>query len=345
LNPSGVPVENPVPWAIVGSGGIAARVATAFGRASVSAPVVIVSRAQSDGERFAAQHHIQRVIPSFAELLSDPGVSAVYLATPNALHAEQTIALCSAGKHVLCEKPMALSIDDCEAMAAAARANGVKLGVGFNFRFNPAHRDIRRLISEQSIGDLYSVHLRWGLPHDRSGWRLDSSLSGGGVLTDMGVHLLDLLAYLLDREVVSVAALATSGSWGPALDEVVTALLEFEGGVHAELAVSSRFAYLPNTFEAYGSAGTLQAPETLTAQMTEGIATIGHLELRGPGEISASQTDFAAVDLFAHQLDSFSRAILDDREPEAGAADGIRAQKLVLAIQESAKNRTRVLIS
>jgi len=328
--------RGPVNWAIVGCGAISdLRIAPSLNASTINRLAAVTSHDNEKAARFGRKHGVERVFPSLEALLQEPGLDAVYLATPNGLHAAQTLMACQAGKHVLCEKPMALTVADCEAMVSAAESHGVKLGIGFNFRYNPALRELRRLLAEGSIGQVLHTTARWGLPSGRSGWRLDAALAGGGVLMDMGTHLIDLLRFLVGREVVQVHALLDTATGGWPLDDLMTATLEFAGGVQGVLAATSRFAFVPNDVEVYGTAGSIRASGTLRAQLTETLPPVGHLEISTSA--GTSRAEFAIVDLFRDQLDSFGRAILENREPEVVGRDGLRVQEVAAAIQESAR--------
>ena len=146
----------------------------------------------------AERHGIPRTTTDWRELAADPSIDAVVVATPNALHAPQTVACLAAGKHVLVEKPMARTLAECEAMLAAAEESGARLMVAHCWRFHAEVRRLRDRVARGELGDIvktrgYGVHAGWG----PSGWFTDMELAGGGALLDMGVHAIDTARFLL----------------------------------------------------------------------------------------------------------------------------------------------------
>jgi predicted dehydrogenase len=149
-------------------------------------------------EALAARHGIPRITTDWEQLAADPGIDAVVVATPNALHAPQTIACLEAGKHVLVEKPMARTLAEAEAMNEAAARSGARLMVAHCWRFHADVRALRERIASGQLGDVvktrgYGVHAGWG----PAGWFVDRELAGGGALLDMGVHAIDTARFLL----------------------------------------------------------------------------------------------------------------------------------------------------
>ena len=149
-------------------------------------------------EALAARHGIPRITTEWEQLAADPGIDAVVVATPNALHAPQTIACLEAGKHVLVEKPMARTLAEAEAMNEAADRSGARLMVAHCWRFHDDVRALRERIASGELGEVvktrgYGVHAGWG----PAGWFVDRELAGGGALVDMGVHAIDTARFLL----------------------------------------------------------------------------------------------------------------------------------------------------
>ena len=160
--------------------------------------VAVANHREESARAFAEQHGIPRVTTDWEGLAADPDVDAAIVATPNALHAPQSIALLRNGKHVLVEKPMALSVAECDAMIEAAETSGARLMVAHCWRFRDEVIAMRERIAAGTFGEVvktrgYGVHAGWG----PSGWFTDRALSGGGALLDMGVHAIDTARFLL----------------------------------------------------------------------------------------------------------------------------------------------------
>jgi predicted dehydrogenase len=246
-------------FALLGCGWVAdmhARAAEECGHTVVA----VANHRLESAERFASEHGIERVTTDWRSLVVDAGVDVVIVCTPNALHAEQSIAALAAGKHVLCEKPMATATADAEAMLAAAAQHDRLLLVLHPWRHHPAVIAVRNAIAAGDLGRVvrthgYGVHADWG----PSGWFTDPDLAGGGALVDMGIHAIDTARFLLgDPEALRVAAAITTAHGAYAVDDDGLVLIEWEGGVRS--VVESGWwqphlgGYEADT-EVYGSSG------------------------------------------------------------------------------------------
>jgi predicted dehydrogenase len=220
--------------ALLGCGWVAdmhARAAAACGQ-----PVVgVANHRLESAERFAAEHGIERVTTEWRALVSAPDVDVVVVCTPNALHAQQAIAALEAGKHVLCEKPMATSTADGEAMLAAAARHDRLLLVLHPWRHHGAVIAVRDAIAAGELGRVvrthgYGVHADWG----PGGWFTDPALAGGGALVDMGIHAIDTARFLLgEPEAVRVRASITTAHGDYAVDDDGLVLIEWAGGARS----------------------------------------------------------------------------------------------------------------
>jgi predicted dehydrogenase len=220
--------------ALLGCGWVADMHARAA--AECGATVVGVANYQLESaERFASEHGIERVTTDWRALASADDVDAVAVCTPNALHAEQSIAALAAGKHVLCEKPMATTSADGESMLAAAAQHDRLLLVLHPWRHHPAVIAVREAIVAGELGRIvrthgYGVHADWG----PSGWFTDPALAGGGALVDMGIHAIDTARFLLgEPEAQRVAASITTAHGDYAVDDDGLVLIEWEGGARS----------------------------------------------------------------------------------------------------------------
>ena len=326
-----------VGWGIVGLGRIAPRIAAACTAAEHGRLAAVCSRDATRAAAFAGEHGADRGYGSFDAMLADPAVNAVFICTPNALHAPQTIAAARAGKHVFCEKPMALSSADCLAMIEACTAAGVHLGIGYHLRQHPVLREMRRRVASGEVGDvlLARAHFFVGTQYNRGGWKADPDLAGGGAIMSAGVHSLDALRFVIGREVRAVAAQADALP----IEELLTCLLRFDGGALAYTDTSRivPFAHTRNELHVHGSLasdigiGTLGGRPTGRHEITtaEGTST---REMDGP-------------DLYAQEIDEFSRSVLGDGTPSATALDGLRAVEITEAIFESLRTGREVSVA
>ncbi len=333
-------------WGIVGIGNHPNLfMAPAIDRAKGSRLAAVCSRDQGRAEEFAARHGAPAAYASYDALLRDSNVDGVYVASPNFLHREHTVKAAEAGKHILCEKPMALSTEDADHMVEAASKAGVNLGVGFHLRQHPAHQEMRRRIASGEAGKLVTVQAMWaigkrGLPimeprEGLRGWWNDPELVGGGGLFGTGIHTIDLVRFILGEEIAEVFAFTDQTREQP-LDLVADVLLRLRGGATVSLKASRIIPDSQNDFVVYGNS------ERLAARDTANTALQGALEITS--EAGAEVIDYSEGDLFVSQVEDFTNATEERRPPLADGVDGLRNVQVHLAVYESAKTGKAVAL-
>jgi predicted dehydrogenase len=308
-----------VGWGLIGCGDIARRrVAPALG-ALDNCELVAVSRADAArAEAFAAEFGARRWHADWRELIADPEVEAVYVATPVHLHAEQAVAAAEAGKHVLCEKPMALSVAECARMNAAAEAGGVRLGVAYYRRFYPVVGRVGEILRSGEIGVPVVAQMNAferfepGADHPRR-WLLDRRLSGGGPMFDFGCHRVEVLLNLFGR-VTEVKGLAGNVLFEREVEDTACALIRFERGAQAVLSVTHAAREKQDTLEVFGSEGSVRVD----------VLNEGGLRVRTAG---GERVETHAPHRNLHQplIDDFARAVIEGRPPRV---DGLVGQKV-----------------
>jgi predicted dehydrogenase len=282
-----------------------------------------VARAQAGrAEEFAKTFGASRWYRDDRELLADPDVDAVYVATPVHLHAEQTIAAVEAGKHVLCEKPMALDVAECERMIAAARTHGVRLAVAYYRRFYPVVDRIKALLASGEIGApvLCQVNaFEWlDMPADHPrGWFLRKAESGGGPMFDFGCHRVEVLVNLFGPA-RKVSGLVTNAFFDREVEDTAAALFEFERGTCAMLAVTHATSEARDTVDIFGSKGALHVPNL----------NRGELAITSGGS-TRHEAHPPAPNLHAPLVEDFVDAVLGGREPAVTGETG----RIVAAIE------------
>jgi predicted dehydrogenase len=250
---------------LIGCGDIARkRVAPAM-RDHVDSELMAVSRARSDlAEAFAREFGARRCYADWRDLLTDEAVEAVYIATPVHLHAEQVIAAAEAGRHVLCEKPMALDRRQCDRMLDACRANGVALGVAYYRHFYPVLERVRALLLDGAIGQPILARIeafeRFNPPPggDRA-WLLDPSQAGGGPMMDFGCHRIEVLLHLLGP-IREASCHHAHVLFQRAVEDTSVATFRFESGALATLAVSHATSEPRDSVQVDGSEGSISIP-------------------------------------------------------------------------------------
>ena len=251
-----------VGWGLVGCGDIAAkRVAAALGRAEGSALVTVARARAALAAEFAERHGARRWHADWRDVLKDPEVDAVYLATPVHLHAEQATAAAESGKHVLCEKPMALDAAGCERMIAAARAHGVRLGIAYYRHHYPVIARLRELLASGEIGEPVLAQVQAFEPFDPGpdhprAWLMRRSESGGGPMADFGCHRIEVLLDLMGP-VAEVHGFPGNVRYqGREVEDTCVAHLRFRSGAVAVLAVTHAAAESRDTLEVFGTLGS-----------------------------------------------------------------------------------------
>jgi len=245
-------------WGIIGTGMIANVFANSLGKARLAVKAAVGSRDLSKAEAFAKKHGFERAYGSYGELLEDPSVDAVYVSTPHTLHLDNTLAAIRAGKHVLCEKPLGVTADECRKMVEAAEKKGVVLLEGFMYRCHPQTICIQQLLLDGAIGAVRTIRssFTYGLGEEYN-VRTDKSLRGGG-LYDVGCYCINFSRMVAGEEPKAVQAIAKIGE-KTGVDENLAAILGFTSGAIAHFDVGIRshgssFAHI------LGSDGSITVP-------------------------------------------------------------------------------------
>lgn len=303
-------------WGLIGCGDIARkRVAPAL-RDLADCDLVAVSRGQSElAESFAAEFGARRWYGAWPELLRDGEIAAAYIATPVHLHAEQTIAAAEAGKHVLCEKPMAMNTSECDRMIAACRTNDVKLGVAYYRHFYPVIERAKQIIQSGSIGVPVLAQINafeWFNPtpgHPRS-WLLRRDQSGGGPMFDFGCHRIEVLANILGP-INKVSAMTANVLFDREVEDTAMVLFRFEGGAGGVLSVTHAAHEAQDTLEIFGSRGSIHVPA-----LNEGT-------MRVTGDAGECvETHSPHANFHIPLIRNFVDAVMNDREPAVGGETG-----------------------
>ncbi len=321
----------PLGWGIIGTGGFAGS-ATAPAIKALGAEgslIAAVSRDRGRADAFAAQHGARRAYTDYADLLNDREVEIIYISTPNAQHAEQALAAARAGKHVLCEKPLATSVADARSVVEAFESAGLKLGTHFQTRHHTAFAETKRLLDRRTIGEviLIQIEVSSGANQLRS-WRADPALAGLGSINNIAVHPFDLLRYLLGSEVREVAAMTDVGRSAD-LERMVLALLRFQNGTMAYVNANQRVAHFQPDIDVYGTEGRIIGIDC-TRPFREG-------ELRVLTAAGEQVTKHSSKDAVARSVRAFNDAVRDDREPNPSGLDGLRSAQLTEAVVRSAR--------
>jgi predicted dehydrogenase len=298
-----------VRWGLIGCGDISRRRVAPALRSSTLCELVAVSRAKAElAESFANEFGARRWVSDWHDLLMDYEIDAIYIATPVHLHAEQTIAAAERGKHVLCEKPMALNLAECERMIEACRSNDVKLGVAYYRHFYPVVRRVKELIDSGELGVPVVVQVNafeWFDPDPGSArtWLLKRDISGGGPMFDFGCHRIEVLLDLLGN-ISHVKSTLANVYFDREVEDVATAIFKFERGTCGTLTVTHAAREPQDSLDLFFTNGSIHIPV-----LNEGKMKV----LTKDGERIETYPNHANI----HQpmIEDFARAVLENRDP------------------------------
>ncbi len=330
-----------VRYAVVGLGNIAqVAVLPAFEHAKDNSELVALVSSDPDKlEQLAKRYDVASTggYDALESIIRQARVDAVYVAVPNALHRELTVRAAAAGAHVLCEKPMAGSEQDCQAMIDATRAAGVKLMIAYRLHFDPANLEAIDLVRSGAIGDprflssVFSQQVREGDVRTRDDL-------AGGAMFDMGIYCLNAARYLFRDEPLEVYAQRITGT-DPRfhdVDEMTMAVLRFPQNRLAQM-VASQGAGDVSELRLVGTKGDIR--------LEPAFEYTTHLQMHVTVDGKLRERKFPKTDQFAPELLHFSRCILADLEPEPSAAQGLADVRIIQAMMRSARTGAAVQLA
>ncbi|BCH14812.1 Gfo/Idh/MocA family protein [Mesorhizobium sp. L-2-11] len=328
-----------VKWGLIGASTIARQFVINAIRAQADGEIAaVMSSSPERATAYARENGIALAVSTLDELLGSD-VDAVYISTTNELHLEQALAAIKAGKHVLCEKPLALTSADARTMVAAARAAGLVLGTNHHLRNAGSHRAMRDSIAGGRIGKpiaarvFHSVYL----PENLQGWRITRPEAGGGVVLDITVHDADTLRFVLADDPLEVSAFTQSaGMAASGLEDGAMCIWRFRSGVIAQSHEGFTTKFAGTGFEVHGSEGSLIAKDVMTQK------PIGSVLLRtAKGE---EELSFDREDLYVRSLRQFHAAIGGQGQPSATGEDGVWSLTAAEAALQSARSGVAVAV-
>lgn len=324
--------------ALVGLGALSTnQIAPALQKTTRCRLAGIVTGSPDKAARWQSQYGIPArstyTYDTMSRMADNRDIDIVYVVTPNALHGEHTIAAARAGKHVLCEKPMEVSTERCEAMMAACAAADRLLSIAYRCQFEPHHLECVRLAREQELGPVRLIEAGFGFSiGDPAQWRLKKTLAGAGPMFDVGIYCVQTARMITGEEPTSVTALETKTN--PAkfseVEETVTFQLAFPGGALASCATS--YVTGMNEFTVRTERGSFG--------MRPAYDYFGNRGFRSDGKAFA----FPSVDTIAAELDDFARCIVTGAPSRVPGEEGVRDVKILLAALESARTGREVAL-
>jgi predicted dehydrogenase len=288
--------------------------------------LAVASRSRDKAEAYAREKKIERAYGSYTDLLADPEIDVIYNPLPNHLHAEWTIKAVEAGKHVLCEKPLALSMDEVNGMAAAAKKHGRVVAEAFMYRSHPKTLKVKEIVDSGELGRVKIVRGSFTfLMTNPNDYRWQPEMGGGG-LWDIGCYPLSYTRTVLGAEPLEVFGWQVTGPTG--VDEVFTAQLHFPGDIYAQFDCSVKIPY--HTFmEIVGDEGTLNVPNPFNPGAREAL----YLTKNG----KTRSVTVKGPEPYVSEVEDMADAILLGKPPRVSLADSRANVAAILALFESAK--------
>ena len=338
------PPEKQIGFALVGLGNLAInQLMPAFGRSRLAKLVAFVSGRPDKAKQLAQLYHVDAkniyTYDNFDRVADNPAIDVVYVVLPNSMHAEYTIRALKAGKHVLCEKPMANTPQECEQMIAAAKAANRKLMVGYRVRYEPYNQALIAYARESAdAGPTRLILADAGFNiGDPKQWRLRKQMAGGGSLMDIGIYALNAARYLSGEEPAAVNAMMHSTPNDPRFVEVeenITFQLRFPSGILANCASSYG-----------GGVNRHRVIKPRGAAELEPASSYTGLRMRVFRGGAIEERNLPQRDHFAAEMDHLAECILKNTEPLTPGEEGLKDLKVIMAIYEAARSGKPVMLA
>ena len=326
-------------WGLIGASTIAAEHMISAFRSQPDGQIGwVVSGNARHAKAYAATHNIPNATSNLAEMLADPKVDAVYISSTNEKHLGQALAAIEAGKHVLCEKPLAMSVSDAAQMVAAAQAKGIVFATNHHLRNAGSHMSIRDLIASDKIGRVLSmrVHHAVYLPPHLQGWRINDVAAGGGVIPDITVHDADTVRFHLGEDPIAVIAIAAISGLGQGVEDSVMSVWSMPSGAQVFAHDSFTHAFAGSGLEVHGTEGSIFARNVMTQQ------PVGEIEL--VTNDGRQTVPFSTHGLYSQAVRRFVEAVNGTGTVSASGEDGIKSLAIALAVRKATQTGMRVYV-
>lgn len=333
-------------WGVIGAGGIADRRTIPGLMLANNAVLEAVMEVNMElAEKIRKKYNAKSAYDNIDDLLNDRDIDAVYIATPVVLHKEQAIRAAGAKKHILIEKPVAMTSEEGREVSEVCSREGVLTAAGFMMRFHAYNQKMKELVQTGKLGQIVScrAQLTCWYPDMPGTWRQQMNTSGGGALMDMGVHCIDLIQYITGSKAKKVAAFTATKTFKYNIEDSASVIFELENG--ANCYVDSNFN-IPDAaarcrLEIYGTKGSILAEGTI-GQIEGGKMDVVLSDDSLGYDAKQDRNDVKAVDIkvdfgnmYTKEIESFSNSILTGSSVEVPVEDALQVQKIVESAYES----------
>jgi 1,5-anhydro-D-fructose reductase (1,5-anhydro-D-mannitol-forming) len=326
-------------WGLIGASTIASQFMINAIRSQDDHHVLsVLSSSEKRGREYADNHEIPHSFSDLTELLADTEIDAVYISTTNEKHKDQALAAIAAGKHVLCEKPLAMSVEDAIEMVTAAERSGLVFATNHHLRNAGSHIKIKELIQDGEIGLVQSIRVFHAvhLPENLQGWRIDDASAGGGVIPDIVVHDADTVRFYLDEDPFEVTAVERSGSMGQGVEDSVMSVWTMPSGVMVQTHESFTHRFAGNGVEVHGTKGSIVGRNVNTQN------PVGEVTLTN--ENGTQSVHFSDHNLYSRSIGLFAEAVKGNGRPSADGVDGIKSLAVAMAVKKAATSGQSVRV-
>lgn len=344
-----------VRWGVIGAGGIADRRTLPGMMKADNAELIAVMEIDMDfAEELREKYNAKFAYDNVEDILANPDIDAVYIASPVEFHFDQGIKAARAKKHILMEKPMALTTDLGREFLEECEKNGVKLAVGLMMRFGAYHQKMKEMVANGDLGQIVSARaqLTCWYPEIPGSWRQDPARGGGGALMDMGIHCIDLLEYIIGSDISKIVAFTGTKTFDYKADDSSAVLFEMENGCTG--FVDNNFnipdAAAQSLLEIYGTKGSFIAKGTISqVDGGEALAFLSDDELdydaaQDRVDVEPVEIDVEFGDMYTRQIESFGESILEDRPIHVSGEEGLRVQELCELAYRSSDSQKIIVI-
>jgi len=329
-----------VKWGILGAGGIADRRTMPGMELADNAEIYAVMEIDLTlADALKVKYNAVKAYDNETDLLADPEIDAVYIASPVVHHKRQAMAAADAGKHILLEKPIALTVEEGQEVIDYCASKKVLLATGFMMRYHAYHQAMKKLVDEGKLGQIVScrAQLTCWYPDIPGNWRQAKATSGGGALMDMGVHCLDLIQYVTGLKTIRAAGMASTLTFDYEVEDSGAMLVELENGAICQ--IESHFnipdAAARGRFEIYGTKGSMLAEGTIS-QVEGGKLdvmisddSLAYDAQQDRNDVEPMKVDVEFGNMYTKEIESFSNSILNGTPVEVPAEDAVQVQEVI----------------
>lgn len=331
-----------VKWGVVSTGAHAdSKIVPSMKLAVDTELIAVCSRSKERADLFASKHDVPMTFSS-VEDLAQSDVEAVFITSPNASHADHTKLLAEHGKHVLCEKPMAITMESAQAMLETAKHNKIKLGIAFNLRHHPGHQYIKNILDKKSLGTINLIQGQWAfgkrtetIPEQRTGlrswWHQPEVIGGSDSLMSTGIHVIDLIRYFIGQEALEVTAITDGQTTDRPLDVLAGVLVKFTGGAIASIFSGRTIPDSHNDLILYGSDGFAKGSGTISESLQ------GSIHIDSETIKYENSYEYYHLGNYVKEIEDFNKSVQTGSQPLATGEDGLQALAITLGAIESAK--------